>query len=101
MEMKSADVSVGSSTVSVVSSGTVFGSAAGSVSNSTCGPEFIITIRLNRRNYAPWAKSVEVYMMAKGIDTYLTKAPPDRKDPSWATWKVEDDRIRLRMWNIM
>ena len=38
-------------------------------------------------------------MMAKGLDTYLTNAPLDRKDPLWVAWKVEDDRIRLRLWN--
>ena len=84
-ETKSVDVIASSSTVGVVSSG--FGSVAGSIFYSTWGPEFIsiTVIQLNRRNYAPWAKSVEVYMMAKGLDTYLTDAPPDHKDLSYAT----------------
>ena len=50
------------------------------------GLEFmsITAIRLNRSNYLPWAKSVEIYLMAKGQDNYLIDAPPDLKDHSQA-----------------
>ena len=47
------------------------------------------------------AKSVEVYLIAKGQDKYLTNTPPDREDPSYAAWKLKDAQIRLRMWNSM
>ena len=95
METKSADVSAGFGTVSS-------GSVASFVSNSTWRLEFmsITVIRLNGCNYAPWAKFVEVYMMAHGW-IHMTNALPDRKDPSYATWKVEDARIRLCMWNSL
>ena len=58
-------------------------------------------IRLNGRNYAPRANSIEVYMMAKGLDTCLIDSYLDSKDPSYVIWKVEDARIRLRTWNSM
>ncbi|GFZ16047.1 hypothetical protein Acr_25g0004560 [Actinidia rufa] len=98
METKSTDVSTASG---IVNSSSISDAAAGFVSDSAWGPEFmfITVIRFKGSNYTPWAKSVEVYMMAKGLDTYLTDAPPDYKYPSYATWKVKDARIRLRMWN--
>ncbi|GFS35005.1 chitin elicitor receptor kinase 1 [Actinidia rufa] len=43
----------------------------------------------------------EIYMMAKGLDTYLIVALPGHKDPKYATWKVEDARIRLCRWHSM
>ena len=36
--------------------------------------------------------------MAKGQDKYLIDAPPDHKDPSYATCKLEDAHIRLCLW---
>ena len=74
--MKSADVST------TVSSSSGFGSVVGS--SSSWGPEYmsITIIWLNGCNYPPQAKSVEVYLMAKGQDKYLIDAPPDHKDPS-------------------
>ena len=39
--------------------------------------------------------------MAKRQNKYLIDAPLDRKDPSYAAWKLKDAQIRLHMWNSM
>ena len=77
---KYADVSTGTSTIGAVN----FGSGSAIGSDFTWGPKYmpITVIWLNGPNYAPWANSITVYMMAKGLDTCLTDASSDRKDPS-------------------
>ena len=67
-------------------------------------PEVHITaIQLNGSNYPPWAKSVEVYLMAKGQDKYkyVTYVPPDREVPTFVAWKAKDAQICIRLWNSM
>ena len=68
MEMKSTDVSATSGTVSS-------GFATGSRSSWRSVYMSITAIWLNGCNYPPWAKPVEVYLMAKGQDKYLIEAP--------------------------
>ena len=65
--MKSADVFAGTGTIGVVNSGSGFSSVASFVSDFTWGLEFMFipVIGLKGRNYAPWTKSIEFYMMAK------------------------------------
>ena len=77
MEMKFTDVSTTSGIVS---------SSSTTCSSSSMVPEHmsITVIRLNGRNYPPWAKSVEVNLMAKGQDKYLIDDPPNHKDYSYA-----------------
>ena len=52
------------------------------ICGSTWSPAMfsIISIRLNGKNYAPWAKSVEVYFLGKKQLSYLHDDPPDAKD---------------------
>ena len=78
MEMKFTDVFA---TVSSLSD-----SGFTNISSSSFGAEHmsITVIRLNGRNYLPWAKSVEVNLMAKGQDKYLIDDPPNHKDYSYA-----------------
>ena len=80
---------------------TVFGSVGSSPASdlatglfpaSAWGANFlsITAIKLNERNYPPLAKSVQVYLLAKGQATYLTDDPPDSKDPSHKAWEKKD-----------
>ena len=84
-----------------MASGTsVIGSGA---SGSTWSPAMfsITSLRLNGKNYAPWAKSVEVYFLGKRQLSYLHDDPPDVKDAKFAEWGAEDAQIRIQLWNSM
>ena len=57
---------------------------------------FSITfIQLNGKNYAPWAKSVEVSFLGKKQLSYLTNDRPDTNDAKFAEWGAEDAQIRI------
>ena len=61
----------------------------------------ITSILLNGRNYAPWAKSIEVYFMGKKKLFYLADDPPITKDVTFGEWSAEDTQIRIQLWNSM
>ena len=73
------------------------------VPGSTWSPVMfsITSIRLNGKNYAPWAKSVEVYFLGKKKLSYLHDDTPDAKDAKFAEWGVEDAQIHIQLWNSM
>ena len=81
MKMKSTDVSAISG---IASSSSDFGSTTGSSSSWGSEYMFITAIWHNERNYPLWAKSVEVYLMAKRQDKYFIDASLGRKNPSYA-----------------
>ena len=61
----------------------------------------ITVIWFNGSNYPLWAKLFEVYLMTKGMETYLIDALPDQKDPIHAAWKKEDAQICIWLWKCM
>ena len=85
----------------------VFGSSV--VPNSTFGSSWphnlsITAIRLNGNNYAQWARSVEVYFIAKKQSKFLNNYLPDCKEVGKAKYEdqlAEDAQIHVLLWNSM
>lgn len=59
----------------------------------------ITSIILNDKNYATWAKPVEVYFEGESTSQWLTDDPPAQTSSMYAGWKSKDARIRSDLWN--
>ena len=83
----------------VASDSTVIGSISSSSRYRDRRP--ITSIILNDKNYAIWAKAVEVYFEGESTSQWLTDDPPATTSSTYAAWKSEDARIRSDLWNVM
>ncbi|XP_058219066.1 uncharacterized protein LOC131329730 [Rhododendron vialii] len=61
----------------------------------------ITSTPLNGKNYAVWARAVEVYYVGQKCYHYLTDDPPAATATTYETWVSEDANIRSDLWNSM
>ncbi|KAL8101714.1 hypothetical protein AgCh_033561 [Apium graveolens] len=83
-------------------------SSTSSIPSSTGGTSegsvLLITVhKLNGRNYLHWSQSVMMYVSSRGKDDYLTdeKKEPEKKDPSYKSWRIENNMVMSWIINSM
>jgi hypothetical protein len=61
----------------------------------------ITSILLNGKNYALWARAIELYFEGDSTSQWLTDDPPVPSSSTFAAWKSEYACIRIDLWNCI